>query len=98
LAIGQNAVYACSALKESCRRLLKADGEDVKFVHLQGPPALIAARLANRKRHFFDPALLQSQFEDLEEPSGVMQIDISPPPNTIVDFIIGGLGILLGEY
>ncbi|MBV8775404.1 MAG: gluconokinase [Deltaproteobacteria bacterium] len=93
LASKQDAIYACSALKQSYRELLKANGEDVRFVYLKGPRGLIAERLAGRKGHFFAPTLLQTQFNDLEEPRGVMHVEISPPPNAIADLIIAGLGL-----
>src|SRR5689334_8789703 len=78
LTSAQDAIYACSALKESYRRVLKCDGEDVNFVYLKGSRALITERLAKREGHFFDSALLPSQFDDLEEPRDVMHVDISP--------------------
>jgi gluconokinase len=87
----ENAIYACSALKQAYRRLLAADADDVKFVYLKGPPGLIEERLANRKGHFFDPALLQTQFNDLEEPRGVLEVDILSPPEAIADSIIVAL-------
>ncbi len=91
LRAGENAIYACSALKQAYRQLLAADAEEVKFVYLKGPPGLIAERLANRRDHFFNPSLLQSQFADLEEPHGVLEVDISLPPETIADSIIEAL-------
>jgi gluconokinase len=87
----RNAVVACSALKRSYRQLLAGDGAEVKFVYLQGSPAEIAERLSNRRGHFFDPALLQSQFADLEEPDGALKVDISLRPEQIVDTIIAAL-------
>jgi gluconokinase len=93
LASKQNAIYACSALRQAYRHSLAADGEEVRFVYLKGPAGLIAARLANRHGHFFDPALLQTQFDELEEPSAVLEADISLPPNAIADFIIAALGL-----
>jgi gluconokinase len=89
----ENVIYACSALKQSYRQLLAADAEEVKFVYLKGPPGLIAERLANRQGHFFNPALLQSQFDDLEEPQGVLEVDISLPPEVIANSIIAALGL-----
>jgi gluconokinase len=88
---GEDAVYTCSALKRAYRELLAADTGKVKFVFLRGAPALIAERLANRKGHFFDPALLQSQFNDLEKPCGVPEVEVSPPPEIIADTIITAL-------
>jgi gluconokinase len=49
---------------------------------------LIARRLAARHGHFFDPALLRSQFDALEEPHDAIVIDIAGTPAQIVDAII----------
>jgi gluconokinase len=67
LTTNESIVLACSALKESYRRYLRVSGE-VKFVFLRGDKALIANQLRQRHGHFMNPALLQSQFDDLEEP------------------------------
>jgi gluconokinase len=91
LAKGKNAIVACSALKESYRQALAGDSEEIKFVYLKGPLPLIAGRLAQRHGHFFDPALLRTQFDDLEEPHGVVAVDITPPPEVIADSIIAAL-------
>jgi gluconokinase len=91
LSARENAIYACSALKHAYRQMLAADAEEVKFVYLKGSPGIIAERLANRKGHFFDPALLKTQFEDLEEPHGVLEVDILLPPEAIADSIIEAL-------
>ena len=93
LSAGENAIYACSALKQAYRQLLAADAGEVKFVYLKGPPGLIAERLAKRQGHFFNPALLRTQFDDLEEPYGVLEADISLPPEAIADSIIAALGL-----
>jgi gluconokinase len=93
LSAGENAIYACSALKQAYRQLLAADTEEVKFVYLKGPPGLITERLANRQGHFFDPALLRTQFDDLEEPHGVLEVDISLPPEAIADSIIAAMAL-----
>jgi gluconokinase len=45
-------------------------------------------RLAPRHGHFFDPALLRSQFDALEEPHDAIVIDIAGTPAQIVDAII----------
>jgi gluconokinase len=64
---GINAVFACSALKKAYRDRLRVS-EDVNFVFLRGSRARIAAQLQERRAHFVDPAILGSQFDDLEEP------------------------------
>jgi gluconokinase len=65
VAAGENAVLACSALKEGYRRYLQVNAK-VKLVFLRGEYALIAEQLRRRRGHFMNRALLQSQFADLE--------------------------------
>jgi len=86
LANDQPAVLACSALKQSYRDLLIID-ERVKLVYLKGDYDLIKARLSARSNHYMNPALLDSQFQTLEEPVGALCIDIQSPPEEIVDII-----------
>jgi gluconokinase len=67
LAAGENAVLACSALKRAYRDRLRVSDE-VKFVFLRGDYALVEKQLRSRHGHFMNAGLLQSQFDDLEEP------------------------------
>jgi gluconokinase/shikimate kinase len=60
-------VITCSALKKVYRDVLR--GEGVVFVFLQGSRDKISDRLASRHGHFMPPALLESQFEALEQPT-----------------------------
>ncbi len=83
----QQAVIACSALKESYRKKIKANNQEVRFVYLKGDAALIASRMKHRHGHFMPPDLLASQFATLEEPENVLSVDVSPPPQEIVDSI-----------
>jgi len=76
-------ILACSALKHSYRRTLRFAPE-VRFVYLKGSYPLIRARLEQRKGHFFNPDLLDSQFATLEEPHSAITIDITPPISDIV--------------
>jgi gluconokinase len=87
LAENRSAVIACSALKQKYRDLLVVDEAKVKIVYLKGSQALITQRLARRAGHFFDPHLLRSQFDTLEEPAGAMVVDIAEPPELIADTI-----------
>jgi len=86
LANDQPAVLACSALKESYRDVLIID-ERVKLVYLKGDYDLIKARLSARSNHYMNPALLESQFQTLEEPIGALCIDIQSSPGEIVAII-----------
>ena len=63
---GRSSVLSCSSLKRSYRDLLRRGAPRVRFLHLHGDKAVLAARLAARKGHFFPPALLDSQYATLE--------------------------------
>ncbi|KMW58500.1 Gluconokinase [Candidatus Rhodobacter oscarellae] len=56
----------CSALKRKYRDQIRAEAGAVGFVHLHAPQAVIATRMDAREGHFMPPALLDSQFRDLE--------------------------------
>ena len=89
---GENAVLACSALKEKYRRLLLID-ERVKLVFLKGDFQLIQKRLSKRRGHYMNPALLESQFATLEEPNESIEIDISSDTAEIIRTIRRRLGV-----
>jgi gluconokinase len=89
---GENAVLACSALKESYREFLLV-GQRVKLIYLKGDYALIQKRLNARHGHYMNPALLDSQFETLEEPEADLQVDVSLSPDEIVKTIRSALSI-----
>lgn len=67
------AVISCSALKRRYRDVLRRYCPSARFLHLQGRPDVIAARLAARSGHFMPAALLQSQLHTLE-PLGADEI------------------------
>lgn len=90
---GRSIILACSALRETYRTILREGGQDVRFVFLKGPSDLIASRLGGRKGHFFNPALLPSQFATLEEPADAVTVDIHAEPATIADRICKELKI-----
>jgi gluconokinase len=80
---GESGVLACSALKARYRAHLLLD-ERVKLAYLKGDFDLIQKRLANRRGHFMSAAMLESQFDALEEPEQEFHIDISTTPDEIV--------------
>ena len=94
---GRNAVVACSALKRAYRAQIGKGLNDVKLVYLKGDFALIARRLAERHGHFFDPHLLQSQFDTLEEPADAIVEEVARPPEAIVESIIARLELVVGD-
>ena len=87
----ENAVLACSALKESYRRQLTVDAEAVRFVYLKGDPAVMRQRLRSRSGHFFKENLLDSQYTTLEEPSDALTIDAGDEPERLVQRISDAL-------
>ena len=95
LSAGENAVLACSALKRAYRDRLRVSDE-VKFVFLRGDYALVEKQLRSRHRHFMNGALLQSQFDDLEEPQpdeNVLMIELGRTPEEIVERIEAKLNL-----
>jgi gluconokinase len=93
LARNTNLVLACSALKQSYRDQLAVDPERAKIVYLKGSRELIGARIADRKLHFMNKDLLDSQFETLEEPDDAIVVDVAATPEPIVETIRKQLGI-----
>lgn len=101
----RGAVIACSALKETYRQQL-ADGlHHVQWVYLKGSYALIHERMLQRPHHYFSAAMLQSQFDILEEPFHAWVFDVQEDPHSIAasilkhfvmqsDFGIIGLGVM----
>jgi gluconokinase len=89
---GRGAVLACSALRESYRQRLHIDPA-VRFVYLKGDAETIRQRLEGRRGHFFNAALLASQFAALEEPRDALAVDIAGPFEATVEDIKKGLGL-----
>jgi gluconokinase len=93
---GGHGIVACSALKRAYRDILIGDRHDVRLVFLKGDRDLVARRIAARADHFMPPALLDSQFESLEEPQPnerPIVVSIVPHPRDIVEAIVEKLGI-----
>jgi gluconokinase len=100
LAAGGHAVLACSALRQAYRDRLAAGGGsqgDVRFVHLKGDTATIAARLASRHHRYMPAALLASQLATLEEPADAIVVDIRGSVDDEVASIRRQLGLGKGK-
>lgn len=83
-----NVVLACSALKEKYRRKLVQNIENnVVFIYLKIDIETVSKRLSARENHFFPVALLQSQFDILEETNDVIEIDATQATNAIFNEI-----------
>ena len=97
LSTGAPVIVGCSALRRAYRdRLRQGAGAPVRFVHLAGDCALVAARMAARQGHFMPAALLDSQFATLEPPGpdeDALTVSIAPTTAQVVEAICAGLGL-----
>jgi gluconokinase len=91
LAQDRSGVLACSALKDRYRAQLLAGNDGLRIVHLKGSYDLIWSRMSARPGHYMKPAMLQSQFEALEEPADALSVDIALPLDRIMEYIITSL-------
>jgi gluconokinase len=78
-------VLACSALTAASRRRLTAGLRDVRFVVLTGDAELLRERLTQRRGHFFDPDLLESQLATLEIPDDGIVVSIDGTPAEVTE-------------
>ena len=90
---GTGLVVTCSSLKRAYRDVLRAGARPVplRFIYLRGSPSVIAERIGARRGHFMPPALLDSQFDTLEEPTpdeDVWVCDVSRPSEEIIAALI----------
>ena len=91
--VGQDAVIACSALKQTYRGRLQQGDKEVVFAYLKGGYEIITNRLALRQDHFMKADLLGRQFGTLEEPQFVLTVNIDQDPSEIVKAVKEGLNL-----
>jgi gluconokinase len=75
----ENVILACSALKQQYRELL-AGGlatNEMRFVYLHAPAALIRERMQARHHPYMNPDLLDSQLATLEAPCDAWDISVA---------------------
>jgi gluconokinase len=83
---GTAAVLTCSALKKAYRDRLRQTVPALRFVHLDLTREQSIARVTQRPGHYFQPALVDSQFAALEKPvneAGVLIVDATQSIETI---------------
>jgi gluconokinase len=88
----QDAVLACSALKQSYRETL-GSGVRLRVCYLKGTYLEIAARVRRRTGHFAGEAILAGQFADLEEPREALVLRVGDTPEEIVGVLLRKLKI-----
>jgi carbohydrate kinase (thermoresistant glucokinase family) len=96
LTTGERGIVSCSALKRAYRDAILGSRGGVRLVFLKGDKALISTRMAARLDHFMPPALLDSQFATLEDPTPderPLVVPVSPQPGEVVETIVRELGL-----
>lgn len=91
---GRSTVLAFSGLRAAHRQRLRDSGVPMRFVYLQAPPHVIAARLATREDHFMPPELLASQLDALQVPDhepDVLALDTDRPLAEVVERAVAAL-------
>jgi gluconokinase len=93
IARGENAILACSALKQKYRDLLVAGfrGDQFRFALLNGPRDLLRERVQKRHHPYMNPNLLDSQLAALEVPSDAWQISVCGTEEEAVEQLLGKL-------
>ncbi|PCJ94200.1 MAG: gluconate kinase [Flavobacteriaceae bacterium] len=86
------AIIACSSLKEAYRSILCNNIENrVVWIHLKGTFKEISERMSKRENHYMPSSLLQSQFDVLEAPDNGITVDITKPPDQMIEGILNQL-------
>ena len=67
-------ILTCSALKRAYRQVLSQGLDDVWFLYLKVPEALLRERLDRRTNHYMPKSLLPTQLRTLEEPGEGEQV------------------------
>jgi gluconokinase len=91
----ETGIIVCSALKRRYRDALRNGNEGMIFIYLKGSYDTILQRMQARAGHFMPTALLQSQFDALEEPGSdeadVIAINIDHSIDGVVERCIAAL-------
>lgn len=88
----KGAIITCSALKAKYRvQLEEGLSNPPKWVFLNGDFDTILARMNQREGHYMPASLLQSQFDALEIPKNVFEVDIAQSPDKILMHVINYL-------
>ncbi len=91
---GEDCVMAYSGLRKKHRQRFRLLGFKTQFLWLHGELNTISDRLQKRQGHFFDPKLLRSQFDTLDNPeeeTDVITIDITPPSIILQQQVLSAL-------
>jgi gluconokinase len=86
----ENVILACSALKQQYRDLLAGGlaNDEMRFVYLHAPSALIRERMQSRHHSYMNPELLDSQLATLEVPSDAWDVSVAGSLEESVEKIV----------
>ena len=90
---GVDAVLACSALRARYRVRLGEGIPQLRWVSLAADRELLSARLRARHGHFAGPEIVNSQLQELEQPSDALILDATLPVPTLVQHIRNAFGL-----
>jgi len=97
---GAGAIVSCSALKRIYRDRIRQQAGPVVFLFLDGSPELIRQRMQERKGHYMQAGLLDSQLQTLEKPgadeSDVITLPINQSVTTLLQNALLKLDARLG--
>ena len=83
------AILACSALKESYRKILRSKPKrKINWIILNGKYEIITERIRKRKNHYFKAELLYSQYSQLELPNYGLHYNVEIPVKNIAKKIV----------
>jgi carbohydrate kinase (thermoresistant glucokinase family) len=89
------AIVACSALKRIYRDRIRQQAGPVVFLFLDGQPELIKQRMQDRKGHYMQAGLLESQLQTLEKPgadeSDVIALSLNQAVSDLLQNAMGKL-------
>jgi len=90
---GESSILACSALKQRYREVLTGGftKNEMQFVYLHAPAALIMQRMESRHHPYMKADLLDSQFETLEVPSNAWSVAVAGSPEEAAAKILARL-------
>jgi len=92
----EDAVFACSALKQKYRDLLVAgfEADQARFALLYAQRALLVQRIQKRRHPYMNPYLLDSQLAALEVPADTWRISVSGTEEQAVEQLLRNLQLL----
>jgi len=94
-AFNNKVIIACSALKNRYRKIILEGIEDYLIIFLHGDVTILKDRLQNRKGHFFNSILLESQLNILAPPTkDFISISVNMSKSAVIEKILMEINLL----